>query len=210
MEKTTKERILEEAVRLFSRRGYMGTSMSDIAGQLGITKAALYKHYTGKQEILDCIIQRIDAMELARMRQYAMPEGCGEQLAAGYRELPLEHIQQFAEAQFLHWTEEGFSSCFRRMLTLEQYRDPEMAKRYQHYLGSGPVSYMEELFGRMTGNAQEARQLALSFYGPIVVLYSIYDETGERDAVLETLRHHVTWFSHVLEQTSREGAESDD
>ena len=69
MEKTTKERILEEAVRLFSRRGYMGTSMSDIAGQLGITKAALYKHYTGKQEILDCIIQRIDVMELARMRQ---------------------------------------------------------------------------------------------------------------------------------------------
>ena len=56
MEKTTKERILEEAVRLFSRRGYMGTSMSDIAGQLGITKAALYKRYTGKQEILDCII----------------------------------------------------------------------------------------------------------------------------------------------------------
>ena len=99
MEKTTKERILEEAVRLFSRRGYMGTSMSDIAGQLGITKAALYKRYTGKQEILDCIIQRIDAMELARMRQYAMPEGCGEQLAAGYRELPLERIRQFAAAR---------------------------------------------------------------------------------------------------------------
>ena len=33
------------------------------------------------------------------MRQYAMPEGCGEQLAAGYRELPLERIRQFAAAR---------------------------------------------------------------------------------------------------------------
>ena len=42
---STKERILETALTLFARNGYLGTSMSDIAGALGITKAALYKHY---------------------------------------------------------------------------------------------------------------------------------------------------------------------
>ena len=41
METSTKERILEEALNLFSQNGYAGTSMSDIAGALGITKAAL-------------------------------------------------------------------------------------------------------------------------------------------------------------------------
>ena len=41
----TKERIIEEALRLFSEKGYAGTSMSDIAERLKITKAALYKHY---------------------------------------------------------------------------------------------------------------------------------------------------------------------
>ena len=55
---STKERILETALTLFARNGYLGTSMSDIAGALGITKAALYKHYAGKQEILD---RRADA-----------------------------------------------------------------------------------------------------------------------------------------------------
>ena len=48
-EKNTKERILEEALKLFSQSGYMGTSMNDIAAELGVTKAALYKHYKSKQ-----------------------------------------------------------------------------------------------------------------------------------------------------------------
>ena len=47
----TKERILEVSLELFAQSGYLGTSMSDIAHQLGITKSALYKHYAGKQEI---------------------------------------------------------------------------------------------------------------------------------------------------------------
>ena len=42
----TKERILEVALESFAQSGYLGTSMNDIAKQLGITKAALYKHYT--------------------------------------------------------------------------------------------------------------------------------------------------------------------
>ena len=44
-EKNTKEKILEEALKLFAQSGYMGTSMNDIASKLGVTKAALYKHY---------------------------------------------------------------------------------------------------------------------------------------------------------------------
>ena len=43
-EKPMKERILEEALQLFSQNGYTGTSMNDIAAKLGVTKAALYKH----------------------------------------------------------------------------------------------------------------------------------------------------------------------
>ena len=54
----TKKRIPEVALALFSQNGYVGTSMSDIAKQLGITKPALYKHYAGKHEILERILKR--------------------------------------------------------------------------------------------------------------------------------------------------------
>lgn len=69
----TKERILETALELFAQSGYLGTSMSDIAARLGITKAALYKHYAGKQEILDRIVQRMNELDAARAAAYEMP-----------------------------------------------------------------------------------------------------------------------------------------
>ena len=73
-EKNTKERILEEALKLFSQSGYMGTSMNDIAAELGVTKAALYKHYKSKQEILESIVERMNQMDAERAKRYEMPE----------------------------------------------------------------------------------------------------------------------------------------
>ena len=51
----TKERILKRHWNVCAER-LLGTSMNDIARRLGFTKAALYKHYTSKQEILDKIV----------------------------------------------------------------------------------------------------------------------------------------------------------
>lgn len=48
--------------------------MNDIAGQLGFTKAALYKHYSSKQEILDKIVERMNRMDYERAAEYEMLE----------------------------------------------------------------------------------------------------------------------------------------
>ena len=48
--------------------------MNDIASKLGVTKAALYKHYKSKQEILDSIIEKMNELDIARVKQYEMPE----------------------------------------------------------------------------------------------------------------------------------------
>ena len=74
MAEGTKERILDIALELFAQNGYLGTSMSDIAKQLGFTKAALYKHYASKQEILDQIVERMNRMERAMLCHSADPE----------------------------------------------------------------------------------------------------------------------------------------
>ena len=96
-----------------------------------------------------------------------MPEGNLEKIADEYKETAFDKIKQFTKGQFLHWTEEEFSSCFRKMLTLEQYRDPQMTQLYQNYLAGGPLTYIEALFSDMLGDAGKARQAALDFYGPI-------------------------------------------
>lgn len=90
MAEGTKARILEAALALFAQNGYLGTSMSDIAGQLGITKAALYKHYASKQDILDRIVERMNEMDDERAKAYEMPETAPDGFAEAYLHTPVE------------------------------------------------------------------------------------------------------------------------
>ncbi len=198
-EKNTKEKILEEALKLFAQSGYMGTSMNDIASKLGVTKAALYKHYRSKQEILDSIIEKMNELDMERVKQYEMPEGEMSKVIAEYKETAFDKIKQFTKVQFLHWTEEEFPCCFRKMLTLEQYREPQMAQLYQNYLASGPLTYIEVLFSGMLEDAERARQMALDFYGPIFLLYSIYDGTNDKSQVIKLLDEHMDHFSKKMQ-----------
>lgn len=152
--------------------------MSDIAARLGITKAALYKHYAGKQEILDRIVQRMNELDAARAAAYEMPGAAPEGFAQAYLNTPLDRIRAYSTAQFDHWTREPFSANFRKMLTLEQYRDARLAQLYQENLASGPVKYMAAIFRPLTDSDETAMQLALDFYGPMYLLYSVYDGAG--------------------------------
>lgn len=190
----TKERILETALELFAQSGYLGTSMSDIAARLGITKAALYKHYAGKQEILDRIVQRMNELDAARAAAYEMPGAAPEGFAQAYLNTPLDRIRAYSTAQFDHWTREPFSANFRKMLTLEQYRDARLAQLYQENLASGPVKYMAAIFRPLTDSDETAMQLALDFYGPMYLLYSVYDGAADQLAVAPILEAHIDRF----------------
>ena len=202
----TKERIMETALELFAEKGYLGTSMNDIAKQLGFTKAALYKHYTSKQEILDRIVERMNEMDYERAKQFEMPEGNLTEIVAAYQKTPIEKVRAYSKAQFLHWTEEEFSSRFRKMLTLEQYRDSEMAQLYQKYLATGPVDYMAAIFRGLTDSEEAAQHLALEFYGPMFLLYSVSDSGAEQEQVLSLLDAHIDRFIHQMDSVYRKEA----
>lgn len=206
MAENTKERIMETALKLFAEKGYLGTSMNDIAKQLGFTKAALYKHYTSKQEILNRIVERMNETDYERAKQFEMPEGNLTEIVAAYQKTPIEKVRAYSKAQFLHWTEEDFSSRFRKMLTLEQYRDPEMAQLYQKYLATGPVDYMAAIFRGLTDSEEAAQYLALEFYGPMFLLYSVSDSGAEQEQVLSLLDAHIDRFIHQMESVYRKEA----
>lgn len=199
----TKERILEAALELFAQSGYLGTSMNDIAGQLGITKAALYKHYTSKQEILDRIVERMNEMDYERAAAYEMPETEPDGFAEAYLHTPVEKIRAYSMAQFDHWTKEPFSANFRKMLTLEQYRDAKLAQLYHDYLATGPTAYMAAIFRKLTDSDETAMQLALEFYGPMFLLYSVYDGAEEKESIAPMLRAHIDRFIARIESGYR-------
>ena len=196
---TTKEKILLTSLKLFAQDGYEAVSISKISGELGMAKSALYKHYKNKRDIFDSIINRMNELDYERAREYNMPEGNMDEIIKGYRNISTDKIRIYTEAQFKHWTEEEFSSLFRRMLTLEQYRNQEMSDLYQKYLVSGPIDYMTYLFAGITGKKEEAKQLAIEFYGPIFLMYSLYDNKREEDDLAEMLKKHVDRFSKKMD-----------
>ena len=116
----TKEKILHTALRLFARNGYEAASVSDIAGELGMTKGALYKHYKNKREIFNSIVERMYQVDAERAKKYEVPEETFAQSPYAYRQVAMDKIKIFIKAQFHFWTEDEFASNFRKMLILEQ------------------------------------------------------------------------------------------
>lgn len=57
-ETTTRERIVRAADDLFYRRGFEGTSFTDIAEAVKISRGNFYHHFKTKDDILDAVVQR--------------------------------------------------------------------------------------------------------------------------------------------------------
>ena len=118
---------------------------------------------------------------------------------------PIVQIHAYSMAQFDHWTKEPFSANFRKMLTLEQYRDPKLAGLHHDYLAGGPLEYMAAIFRKLTDSDEEAMQLALDFYGPMYLLYSVYDGAEDKESVAPLLDAHINRFIARVESEYRKG-----
>ena len=195
----TKDAILLAALRLFARDGYEAVSVSAIAAQIGITKGALYRHYASKRDIFDQILARMEQGDSEQAAACHVPVGAFDTMPEVYRRTGLADLLRFTEEQFVYWTQNEFAACFRRMLTLEQYRSPEMASLYRNYLSGGPLGYVEDLLRTMVERGilcGEPQQLALAFYGPMHLLMSLAD-TGDLDDARARLHEHLMDFMRV-------------
>lgn len=69
---------------------------------------------------------------------------------------------EYSKSMFAYWTEDDFASSFRKMLTLEQFRNEEMQRLHQQYLVSGPAEYVNDLFENM--GIEDPKGSAVAFY----------------------------------------------
>ena len=204
----TKERIQYEALKLFSQKGYEAVGVIEIADAVGIKAPSLYKHFKNKRAIFDSVLQRMNELDFENAKEYEMPESTMEEDAEAYESVPLDKIKIYTRAQFLHWTKDEFSSCFRKLLTLEQYKSDEMSQLYHQYISSGPLNYMADIFRSAAKSDEEAMQLALDFYGPMYLLYSVYDDADDKESVIAALDRHLDGFSErfkALKMKERDG-----
>ena len=173
-----KEEILIVALHLFARDGYEAVSVSQIAGELDMTKGALYRHYKSKRDIFDCIVQRMEQQDSEQARQNEVPEESIEKVPEEYQNVSVEDFVGYSKSMFEYWTEDDFASSFRKMLTLEQFRNEEMQNLYQQYLVSGPAEYVKDLFKNM--KIKDPEEEAVKFYANMFFYYSVYDGATDK------------------------------
>lgn len=201
----TKERILITALHLFAKDGYEAVSVSMIAGELGITKGALYRHYENKRAIFDSIVKRMFELDAERAKESEVPEHIYEEKPEEYNGVSIEQVKEFTRGQLIFWTEDDFASNFRKMLTLEQYRNEEMGKLYSDCILSGPISYMEDIFREMIEKKvlkrAEPKELAVRYYAPLYLLIQVCDREGDRKESIRLLNQHIDgFFEEFLEK----------
>jgi len=103
-----------------------------------------------------------------RAKEYGVPEEEFDKAPLSFQHTSMEELKNYIEATFRIWLEEELTRNFRKMLTLEQYRSPEMSDLYK--LCVCQVSYIEDLFREMIEQGvlkkSDPKLLALKFFAP--------------------------------------------
>jgi len=130
----TKAQILAIARDLFARQGYRGTSIADIARELGTTPAALYYHYGSKAELLDALL--------------------AEPLAA-YAELAAQARSGRLSAEELLGAFIDFTADTRRLMPVVS-SDPAVRARLDDRLPHTPAEMAETIIAALAASPGES------------------------------------------------------
>ena len=137
-----RELILAEAAKLFKDRGYSGTSMRDLAGQVGMEAASMYNHIKSKDELLDTICFRISDTYISQLAAIeATPSSYGDKIRAlvrlhiglmmedsaavsvanyDWKYLPEPRLTEFKEARKSY--ERGFAALIEQGIAAGEFR----------------------------------------------------------------------------------------
>lgn len=180
---TTKEKILNEALSLFSEKGYSDVYVGDIAAAVGIKAPSLYKHFKGKQEIFDSCVEKFSERMTQIRNELLLPDT--PQSDVSYKTADTEKITEFAIGLFMFYWKDDIASKFRKMLMIERYRNPELNRIYEELFVNGAVEYEEKIFAELIGagviKKEEPHIIALRFYSPIYFLLQKYDMWPEKE-----------------------------
>lgn len=185
----TKEKILSAALELFSATGYDGTSMQDIATRLGLTKAALYRHFSGKEALFDALIASVRGHYEQGLHMADPPR-----VPASLRELA-----EMSLAQIGFTMGDETVIRMRRLFTLSQYRNPNIAALAGEYFLVGMERTYTAVFAGMMERGLIRREdpalLAMEYVAPIGELIRTADrEPLKKEEIMERIRRFITQF----------------
>lgn len=195
----TKHKILLEALRLFSQRGYDAVSVEQIAAAVGIKAPSLYKHYKGKQDIFDAIFEETATRYAAFTDTISVHVQDSEQDVEVFEQITDDDLVEKVKSLIQYSLHDEYVSQFRKMMTIEQFRTPELSELYSERYVNQIHNYHKGLFSKMMAAGvlvqEDPAVLALMYDAPILVLLGECDRHPEKEeAYMKELEAHVRLF----------------
>ena len=194
----TKQEILEASLELFSVQGFEATSISQIAGAVGIRKASLYSHFESKQAILDALVKEV-------LEQYGQ-HSLFAKTDWGKAEIPssAEDTVRMIQGQLRYILHDHTVSRARKMLVIEQFQNPELAKLQTKQNYSDVLTYftglMEQLIGRGVLAGEDPEIMAAQFCLPVSAWINLCDREPEREReVMDLIERHIRQFFRLYQ-----------
>ena len=161
--RNTKQKIIDESMKLFSIHGFDTVSIRTIAAAVGVGNSALYKHFKSKKEIMDAIVSY-------SVEYY---------LSMGHKQMAqindLNDLKIACLTMFDFQTKDEWMVMFRRLLIMEQFKNPEMANLYRKFFIELPVESQGKMFRQLMEQgimrAGNETLLAMELYAPFYLYH---------------------------------------
>lgn len=189
-ELTTRDKLLEAAIELFSEKGFAATGVDEIAESIGIKGPNLYKYFKGKSALLEAIMSEADAAYNERMgldcKAIQIPQNGAELklMTLGQLEYTMNN-PKFRKLRKLFTIEQYRDETFSNWATLHQITN--MQKQYAHILH-------EMIIGGQMAEC-DTEILALEYISPITLMIQLCDRQPERyQEIMSIIEKHIDQF----------------
>ena len=194
----TKQAILEAALELFSMQGFEATSISQITKAVGIRKASLYSHFENKQAILDALIKEV-LEQYAEHSIFAMVDWNDPAFTKDKLDMTPDVAVQMIQGQLRYILHDPAISRARKMLTIEQFQNPELAKLQTRQNYEDVLRYFTGLVGFLIRQGvlteDDPEIMAAQLCLPITVWLGLCDREPEREQeVMGLVERHIRQF----------------
>ena len=203
----TKREILDAALELFSVQGYGATSVSQIADAVGIRKASLYSHFESKQAILDALVKDV----LDQYEEHSIFARANWDKFADTEDkqaLTPDAAAQMIQGQIRYILHDPYISKSRKMLVMEQFQNPEMAKLQTKQNYSDVMQYFTGLIKYLIRQGvlreDDPEIMAAQLCLPISTWINLCDREPDREAeVMELIGKHIRQFFKLYQPEAR-------
>jgi len=144
---STRDKIMDVALHMFSERGYEAVSIRDICGEVGIKESTLYYHFKNKKDILDSLIAKfkahIDSLLVHVDEITAEPDKKKKKKGD---EIGAQMMDSYMMDSYLF---DPFCNLMLRLMMIEQFHNEEIRELYEKTLFTDPYEIQLNVFNRL-------------------------------------------------------------